>query len=110
MNEDAKSRDRRVPVVPRHVSQLTCLALFGIDARRYRKIVNEHRRTLRITRAGRLVLVPVHDFELLLERLAEAPANDTDETTDTGDRSPVAGGFETADEILAAVGHRRVRR
>ena len=93
------SPDRQITVRPEAVSQLTCLAVLGIDARRYLEFVRAHPGLLR-NKLGKLVVVRVDDFLAELRRSAGEPVEL--EAIEVLDEVP-----EDADAILASLGRRR---
>lgn len=84
--------------MPTSVSQLTAEAVLGIDARRYLALVRAHTDELRVSPIGKLRVVPLDDMRALLARLATASS-----APEAPDDAP-----SSVDEVLAALGHRRV--
>jgi len=87
-------------VTPVVVTQHTSFAVLGLEGRRFRELVA--RIGIRHCRDGQLVLVQVEDFIAAIDARASSIAPDFCDTSGARD-------YETADEILAAVGHRPVR-
>lgn len=77
------------------VSQHTCLAVLGVQPRRFRELVLEHR--IRHTRLGKLVLVGVADWMSVMAKLSTTTA-----TTAATEPELVA----SADDMLRALGRR----
>ena len=81
------------------VSQLTCVPLLGIDARRYLDLVREH--DLPRTRVGKLVLVEVRVISSLLSHLAvDGDSASTEPTVVVDDDDEPT----TVDGVLARIG------
>ncbi len=108
MREPARPAGKRnirprepISVAPATVTQLTCLAILGIDPRRWLEIVAKW--NVRRARVGKLVVVAL---PTMLEALAAhaAEAADDSPTDDEDDGQP-----QTADAVLAAIGCRRTR-
>jgi hypothetical protein len=89
-----------VPVQPAFVSQLTCLALLGIDPRRYLDALVP-RCHGSVALVGKLRLLPL---EVAVAALRRAEPDDGEQDDNVArERQP-----ETAAEVLAALGRRRV--
>jgi hypothetical protein len=77
------------------VSQHTCLAVLGVQPRRFRELVLEVR--IRHTRLGKLVLVGVADWMSVMAKLSTTTA-----TTTAPEPEPIA----SVSDMLAALGRR----
>ncbi len=89
----------REPIAPHalSVSQLTTLALLGIDPRRYLDLLAAH--SVPHARVGKLRVALLDDVRATIRRISES-SDDTPEAE--CERQP-----ETADEVLSKLGLRR---
>ncbi len=97
---EPKTRHEAVAVM---VSQLTCLALFGISERWYLDFVRG--RAVAHARVGKMVLVDVGVFRAAL---AAASTGGGDAPDTSIEPSAPANDLATADGVLAALGYRRI--
>ncbi len=93
-------------LAPALVSQLTSIAILGIDERRFLDRVVPLCRP-HVTRFGKLRLIPIDVAVAKLRELADGDeaVNPTVAANDGAASEP-----RTVDEVLARVGHRRVAR
>ena len=103
----ARTRRPRAPVItqPVLITQMNCLPLTGIDARRFLELVRE--RKIPHARCGKLVLVDVNVLRDVLLDSSVAPNGDDDdgEVADVDeDDDP-----RDVDDVLGVIG-RRARR
>jgi hypothetical protein len=98
----ARNLKPRAPVVvsAASVSQLTCLALLGVDPRRFLDVLIP--RCSNVAKLGRLRLVPLEDAVEGLRTLAVDDSESADEAVEPSEGQP-----ESADEVLAALGMER---
>ena len=90
-----------VAVSPSHVSQLTCLAVAGIDPRRYLDLLGAHPEVPR-SAVGRLRIVTLEDLRGLYARLAATATAETLADVDDDDQP------RDADDVLRSLGLRRL--
>jgi hypothetical protein len=90
-----------IATAPTHVSQLTCVQIAGIDARRFLELLGDHPEVPRAA-VGRLRIVAVDDLRALLARLATTATAGGDDVAEDDDGAPM-----TPDAVLARVGMRR---
>ena len=93
-----------VPLAAVFVSQETCLAVLGVDARRYLELVVPLCKG-DVSAIGKLRLVPLDVAEAAIRALAKAGDNETDD----GAAAVDPGEPRTVDEVLARLGWERVR-
>ena len=94
-----------VPVQPSTVSQLTSIAVLGVDPRRYLELVVP--KCTQVSHVGRLRVVPIEDAIRALLLVAADATNDASPVAE--DSPDVEVQPETADGFLAAIGRRRRR-
>ena len=87
------------PVTPVAVSQLTSLAVLGIDERRFRETFGKHPKASRV---GKLLVIDVADARDALRSMRGAP------TCDASTESADDDGPRDVDEVLARPGRRRI--
>jgi hypothetical protein len=96
-----------VVIRPAFVSQETCLQVLGVDARRYLELVLPACAG-QVTRLGKLRLVPLDAAEVALRALAAAGDDVDGAAVDAAEHEEAVRQPQTVDEVLAAVGRRRI--
>lgn len=95
----ARSDERKQQIVPRLISQLTCEAAVGINARRFLELLPKL--GIHVAEIGKLRLVQIDAFESALMKLGDSSAIDDDEEN-VDDEQPT-----DASAVLAKLGLRR---